>query len=54
MLAIEIATEAQTAVKVSFPQSRTNLSQAVPLQCGHNIIANYFPLSKDKIVKVKL
>jgi hypothetical protein len=41
-------------VKVSFPQRRTNLSQALPLQCGRNIIANYFPLSKDKIVKVKL
>jgi hypothetical protein len=54
LLAIEIATDAQTAVKVSFPQRRTNLSQALPLQCGHNIIANYFPLNKDKIVKVKL
>jgi hypothetical protein len=52
-LAIEIATDANCSESV-FPQRSTNLSQALPLQCGHNIIANYFPLSKDKIVKIKL
>jgi hypothetical protein len=54
-LAIETATEAQTTMKLCFPQRRTNLSQALHLQCGTQYYKKLFPkLSKDNTVKIIL